>query len=672
MLTGGLSSLDEACSRFRPDSELRKLERSSRGRPVAVSPLLFEVLEVACAVAVKTAGTVDPTVGSAIISLGYDRDFDQIEEPGWSGRRHRPRPAPGWWRVELDPRERTVVVPSGIRIDVGATAKAWAADRAARTIAFRLGGGALVNLGGDVAVAGPPPTGGWSVGIAEYCTTPGEAVDQVVAVHAGGLATSGTTARSWMHHGRRVHHIIDPWSGEPRPDRMVAGVDGRGELRGSQRLEHRRRGVGHRRRRGAHRTGDPGPAGGRPRRRHPGRRLATGPCRGRAVSMAPAPGRCGDAHLLLDDAVVRHPGHRHRGPDPVDGDRGVGHPHRRSGPVTAVAGLRPGRSAQVGVPAGPGVPGHPCPHLGARHLRPPRLGVDRGAVLLLVPAVLDRVGNGGRRPDAGRGHLERPPSTDQRPHLARLPLAGVRELAGGHGPRPGRGYRRHQAVDGRLGRGVHGGGDVVPGLADRREPPKQEAGCRGRLVAGRPGRPPFRQPEAGSTVPRSGVGPRPTGYWWRSGHEHRDHRTPNRLLPARPWCRPRPGRPPRRSTGPWRCRRTTAGSGGPRCWRPSAGPECRDGVGGGSPPPPSGSRSGPVARSAVLVVNAMEGEPASAKDRHLLDPRAPPGPRRRRGGGRGHRGVRGRGLRPRPRALAGRLDGTGHRRTHDPPACPTG
>src|SRR5580698_1093672 len=63
MLAGHLASLDEACSRFRPDSELRKLERSSRGRPVPVSPLLFEVLEVACAVAVKTAGTVDPTVG---------------------------------------------------------------------------------------------------------------------------------------------------------------------------------------------------------------------------------------------------------------------------------------------------------------------------------------------------------------------------------------------------------------------------------------------------------------------------------------------------------------------------------------------------------------------------------------------------------------------------------
>jgi thiamine biosynthesis lipoprotein len=217
MLADDLCSLDEACSRFRPDSELRKLERSSRGRPVAVSALLFDVLEVACAVAVKTAGTVDPTVGSAVISLGYDRDFDQIEEPGWSGGRHRPRPAPGWWRVQLDPRERTVVVPSGIRIDVGATAKAWAADRAARTIAARLGGGVLVNLGGDVAVAGPPPPGGWAVGIAEYCTTPGDAVDQVVAMHAGGLATSGTTARSWVHNGRRVHHIIDPWSGEPAP-----------------------------------------------------------------------------------------------------------------------------------------------------------------------------------------------------------------------------------------------------------------------------------------------------------------------------------------------------------------------------------------------------------------------------------------------------------------------
>jgi thiamine biosynthesis lipoprotein len=216
LLADELGALDEACSRFRPDSELRQVEAHGRGRPVPVSPLLFEALEVACQVAVDSAGIVDPTIGSALIELGYDRDFDQI---GSDDRLTEPdpRPAPGWWRIELDPAARTVAIPIGVHVDLGATAKALAADRAAARLAGTLDCGVLVNLGGDVAVAGPTPADGWAIGIAPECTTSVALVEQVVTIVDGGLATSGTTARSWMRNGRRVHHIVDPWTGEPAP-----------------------------------------------------------------------------------------------------------------------------------------------------------------------------------------------------------------------------------------------------------------------------------------------------------------------------------------------------------------------------------------------------------------------------------------------------------------------
>ena len=214
LLAEDLRVLDDSCSRFRPDSELRRVEQASSGRPVSVSPLLFDIVEMACVVAAKTAGIVDPTIGSALIELGYDRDFDDM-----AGDRIATEfmavPAPGWWQVKLDRDARTVAVPSGVHLDFGATAKAFAADRAAGRITATLGCGVLVNLGGDVAVAGSCPSGGWAVGIASRCTTPLDAVDQVVAVHAGGLATSGTTGRAWIRNGRAVHHIIDPWTGEP-------------------------------------------------------------------------------------------------------------------------------------------------------------------------------------------------------------------------------------------------------------------------------------------------------------------------------------------------------------------------------------------------------------------------------------------------------------------------
>lgn len=222
LLATDLADLDAACSRFRPDSELRAVERLGRGRPVPVSPLLFAALDAALVVAARTAGTVDPTVGSALVELGYDRDFDELAAPSGAagvGDTHPtpPLPAPGWWQVALDPVARTVAIPPGVHVDLGSTGKAFAADRTAGRIAEALGCGVLVNLGGDVAVAGPAPDDGWGVGIAHRAATSPAEADQVVALRAGGLASSGTTARTWTRGGRRVHHVIDPWTGGVAP-----------------------------------------------------------------------------------------------------------------------------------------------------------------------------------------------------------------------------------------------------------------------------------------------------------------------------------------------------------------------------------------------------------------------------------------------------------------------
>lgn len=214
-LAGQLAALDLACSRFRPDAEIWDLYRAS-GRPVEVSPLLFEVIECACRVAAETRGAVDPTVGAAVYALGYDRDFASVPSVGPRLVR-APVPAPGWWQIDLDHRVRTVRVPIGVRLDLGATAKAFVVDRSVAAIADRTTAGVLVSVGGDVAVAGPPPEGGWAVGIAVDSGAPLHAVDQVVAVRDGGLASSSPGVRSWVRGGQRLHHIVDPASGECAP-----------------------------------------------------------------------------------------------------------------------------------------------------------------------------------------------------------------------------------------------------------------------------------------------------------------------------------------------------------------------------------------------------------------------------------------------------------------------
>ncbi len=210
LLRGELDLLDRACSRFRADSEISGL---AAGAWQPVSPLLGETLAVALRAAELTDGLVDPTIGTALVTLGYDRDFAAV--PRDSAAPAAPTgPAPGWWRVLLDRQGRQVLVPRGVVVDLGATAKALAADRAAALIAASCHCGVLVSLGGDVAVAGDPPAGGWRVGLGDDHTSsaPG---DPVVTIVSGGLATSSITRRTWRRAGRTVHHIVDPRTGLP-------------------------------------------------------------------------------------------------------------------------------------------------------------------------------------------------------------------------------------------------------------------------------------------------------------------------------------------------------------------------------------------------------------------------------------------------------------------------
>jgi FAD:protein FMN transferase len=224
-----LAAVDAACSRFRPDSELGVVCRS--GRTQTVSPLLAELVGAALEAARQTDGDVDPTIGVALHRLGYDRDFAALPGLGFdrdfavlrgvgfdrdfaaiTGRRVAPAvrvfPSPDWHAVRL--RDRALTVPPGVLLDLGATAKAVAADRAAAQVAAQLGVGVLVALGGDIATAGPAPDGGWRVLVQDrpedpHCT---------VRMPAGtAMATSSTAGRVWGS----LHHILDPRTGLPAP-----------------------------------------------------------------------------------------------------------------------------------------------------------------------------------------------------------------------------------------------------------------------------------------------------------------------------------------------------------------------------------------------------------------------------------------------------------------------
>jgi thiamine biosynthesis lipoprotein len=212
LLAAELDAIDRACSRFRPDSELMRANAAA-GRVTPTGPLFTQAVLVALRAAEQTGGAVDPTVAPALVALGYDRDFAAMDIDATD--EVRGVPAAGWRTVALDARRRLLRLSPRCRLDLGATAKALAADRAARAIAAATGSPTLVNLGGDVATAGTAPPGGWVVHVTDDHRADTDAAGQRVTVSGGGLATSSTTVRRWRRAGRAVHHIVDPVSGEP-------------------------------------------------------------------------------------------------------------------------------------------------------------------------------------------------------------------------------------------------------------------------------------------------------------------------------------------------------------------------------------------------------------------------------------------------------------------------
>ncbi len=243
ILARELDAIDRACSRFRPDSDLTRVNTHAGGPPVPVAPLLVEALQVALRAAELTNGDVDPTVGAALVLAGYDRDFSLMQERqedgewaaaeasagggrlGSQSRGGSPSPPTllarrlsGHRTIRLDATCSTVRIPSGIILDLGATAKAWAADRGARAVWEVARCGVLVSLGGDIATAGgvgSGPAGGWRIHVTDDHRSGPDAPGQTIAIADGGLATSSVAVRRWRRGGRTMHHIIDPSSGAP-------------------------------------------------------------------------------------------------------------------------------------------------------------------------------------------------------------------------------------------------------------------------------------------------------------------------------------------------------------------------------------------------------------------------------------------------------------------------
>ena len=188
--------LEAVLSRFRPDSELSRLNEEREGR---VGAELLELIELAIQARAASGGRFDPTVHDAVVAAGYDLSFELLDGgPGTPGT-----PAPVGGMVAIDRNTGSVALEPGYRLDLGGIAKGWAADRAVAALASA--GPALVNAGGDIAAAGRA----WPIAV--------EAARGAITLglESGGIATSGRDRRTWKRDGDAQHHLIDPVTGMP-------------------------------------------------------------------------------------------------------------------------------------------------------------------------------------------------------------------------------------------------------------------------------------------------------------------------------------------------------------------------------------------------------------------------------------------------------------------------
>ena len=230
---------------------------------------------VALRAAHLTDGLVDPTIGRTLVEIGYDRDFVLVAPDGPALDLRLPL-APAWREVELDPASTSVSLPDGVCLDLGATAKALCADRSAARAHVASGRPVLVSLGGDLAVAGPAPAGGWVVHVTDDHRTEALQDDagQNIIVRGRGPRDlrrhRPTLAARWPHptpHRRSPHQ-------RARSGRLAHGERGRRRVRRRQHRQHGVRHPGHRRPRVAPRPRSPGPPRRRARPGHDHRRLA--------------------------------------------------------------------------------------------------------------------------------------------------------------------------------------------------------------------------------------------------------------------------------------------------------------------------------------------------------------------------------------------------------------
>ena len=207
-----LEQLEQRWSRFVPTSEISRLNAAA-GEPTEVSADTVTLVEHLIEAQTLTGGAFDPTLLRPIIELGYATSRSDA-------RRRSAVPDDVAARgsvsgVVVDHRRSTITLPLGTALDPGGLGKGLSADLVVAELMRQGASGCLVEVGGDLRVAGAAPGGhAWTIAVDGDDGPP-------LLLASGGLATSSSRRRTWQLDGRLHHHLLDPVTLQPTDHGVV-------------------------------------------------------------------------------------------------------------------------------------------------------------------------------------------------------------------------------------------------------------------------------------------------------------------------------------------------------------------------------------------------------------------------------------------------------------------
>lgn len=215
-----IGELDAIMSDYRKDSELNRLCDKAGGTAVPVSVDLFRVLTRAMEVSERSNGAFDVTIGPLVTVWRTARRAKMLPDPL---EQRQTRLLVGYRYMDLDPAKRTVRLRrKGMRLDLGGIAKGYAGDEAQRVLRKHGITRAMVEMGGDIVLSGPPPEKkGWTIRVPNASMTQGP-IDLEFA--NCGVSTSGDTEQFFVANGVQYSHVVDPRTGMALTNRVQATV----------------------------------------------------------------------------------------------------------------------------------------------------------------------------------------------------------------------------------------------------------------------------------------------------------------------------------------------------------------------------------------------------------------------------------------------------------------